>query len=183
MTFVFGYGSLINTATNAGELDNPLQKPVWPVTVTGLKRSLNVLTPATNTLVFGVYKDKNKKEQATNGILIQVNQHELQKLKLRERLYTVKTLDTKQIINTYGVVLPPIKKLLCFFPLQKYVVDHKIHFPVFPGYLKLCLHGCKQFGKQFVQDFIKGLNLSLNKKTTTRKRHYKNRLKLHLTKR
>ena len=175
MTFVFGYGSLINMATNVGELENPLSKPVWPVTVAGLQRRLDVLTPSSNSLVFGVYQ-REEEEATTNGILFQVNKHELQKLKLRERLYTVKTLDTKRIINTYGVVLPPIKKLLCFFPIKKYVVNHTLNFRILPGYLKLCLYGCKRFGKQFVQDFIQGLNLSSNKKASTTQKKYKNRI-------
>ena len=93
--YVFGYGSLINMELNK-ELTQP--KKICPVMVKGLKRTLNVIGPLNKQLVFGV---KDVKTSMCNGILFKVNLIVLEKIKQREKLYTMKPLGKERIVFHY----------------------------------------------------------------------------------
>ena len=169
--YVFGYGSLINMAANAVELDDALAKPVWPVSVTGLKRSLNVKTslplPTDDLLVFGV----RRQQSICNGIIFPVTKEELARLKQREGRYKAKQLDWSSVHwSTYQQTDPQTRGLLwCFFPKTAAIASrHELRrLRPRPGYLQLCRDGCRRFGAQFLKDFNRQTTTTTTTTTTT----------------
>ena len=154
-TYVFGYGSLINMQENK-ELTQP--KKSWPVMVNGLKRSLNV--HGKNHLVFGV---KDVKTSHCNGILFKVNADELARLQEREKLYTMKTLDKKQVEFPYKkkIQFKPADTIVCFYPQTKYVLTKKelaaktSSQPLkMQNYLRICETGAAAISADFYNDFM-----------------------------
>ena len=152
-TYVFGYGSLINMEKNT-ELNNSIHKKICPVTVKGLKRSLNV--NGKNHRVFGV---KDVKTAFCNGLLFKVTDEELDNLIEREKLYTMKPLSKSRILFNYKkcVTFKPNDEVMCFYPMKKYVLtktklDTK---PIDENYLQICIEGSSKINKQFLDDFVK----------------------------
>ena len=149
--YVFGYGSLINMEKNT-EL-NHLHKKICPVTVKGLKRSLNV--NGEHYRVFGV---KDVKTALCNGLLFKVTDKELEKLIEREKLYKLKLLEKNRIVFNYGKCLTfkPNDKIVCFYPMQKYVLTkHKLDTkPINETYLQICIEGSSKISNLFLDDFI-----------------------------
>ena len=151
-TYLFGYGSLINMEQNT-EL-NHIHKKICPVTVKGLKRSLNV--GGKHYRVFGV---KDVKSALCNGLLFKVTDKELENLIEREKLYDLKLLEKDRIVFNYGKCLTfkPNDKVVCFYPMQKYVLtksnlDTK---PINNNYLQICIDGLSKISNYFLDDFIK----------------------------
>ena len=152
-TYVFGYGSLINMEKNT-ELNNSIHKKICPVTVKGLKRSLNV--NGKNHRVFGV---KDVKTAFCNGLLFKVTDKELDNLIEREKLYTIKPLSKSRILFNYKkcITFKPNDEVICFYPMKKYVLtktklDTK---PINENYLQICIEGSSKINKQFLDDFVK----------------------------
>ena len=152
-TYVFGYGSLINMENNT-ELNNCSNKKFCPVTVKGLKRSLNVSGKTHR--VFGV---KDVKTSICNGILFKVNEKELYNLTNREKLYTMKSLSKDRILFNYTkcITFKPNDTVICFYPIAKYVLPKKKlnTKPINEDYLKICINGSYKINEKFLEDFIK----------------------------
>ena len=151
--YVFGYGSLINMESNS-ELNNCSNKKFCPVTVKGLKRSLNVA--GKNHRVFGV---KDVKTSLCNGILFKVNEKELYNLTNREKLYTMKPLSKDRIMFNYKkcITFKPNDTVICFYPMAKHVLTkNKLNTkPINEDYLKICINGSSKINETFLKDFIK----------------------------
>ncbi len=150
--YVFGYGSLLNMKLNK-ELTHP--KKICPVMVKGLKRSLNVIGPLNKQLVFGV---KDVKTASCNGILFKVSLIELENLRQREKLYTMKLLEQERIVFQYNksIKFHTYDELICFYPQPKYVVPKKklASKPLLPHYINICVEGAKEINNEFYNDFI-----------------------------
>ena len=151
--YVFGYGSLINMEKNT-ELNNSIHKKICPVTVKGLKRSLNV--NGENHRVFGV---KDVKTALCNGLLFKVTDKELYNLIEREKLYTMKPLEKSRILFNYTkcVTFKPNDKLVCFYPMEGYILtrNNLNTKPINKNYLQICIDGLYKINKQFLDDFVK----------------------------
>lgn len=152
-TYVFGYGSLINMEKNT-ELNNSIHKKICPVTVKGLKRSLNV--NGKNHRVFGV---KDVKTSLCNGILFKVTNNELGNLIKREKLYNIKSLAKSRILFNYTkcVTFKPNDKVVCFYPIAKHILtknklDTKL---INTNYLQICIEGASRIKNIFLDDFVK----------------------------
>lgn len=175
---MFGYGSLINMAANTAELDDALEKPVWPVSVTGLKRSLNVKTslplPTNDQLVLGV---RRRQPSTCNGIIFPVTKEELARLKQREGRYKAKQLDWSSVHwSTYQQQAAATESqtrglLWCFFPKTAAIASRQElrHLRPRAGYLQLCRDGCRRFGAQFLKDFNRQSTTTTTTLTTTTK--------------
>ena len=150
-TYVFGYGSLINMKENGNELSHSDTRKVWPVTVSGLKRSFNVAGRDSTYRVLGV---KDVKTALCNGILIKVSSRELEYLVEREKLYTPKLLAHDRIIFNYNKTLKLKKEdlVICFYPQPKYILAKKI--PLRENYLRICAEGAMNINKTFFDDFM-----------------------------
>ena len=161
-TYVFGYGSLIHMLYNKELVQDP-SRPVAAVKIKNLERAWNVC--GAKEVFLGV---KDKKGSETNGLLFQVSQEELQKLKQRERLYTARLLQSSRIRFYKGqtnIQLQPMDQFICFYPKQK-ITQTKTHVlaKVQKGkrktckknfnYIQLCLEGTQQIGDEFTYDFL-----------------------------
>ena len=155
--YVFGYGSLINMEKNT-ELNHSIRKSICPVTVKGLKRSLNV--NGEHYRVFGV---KEVKTALCNGLVFKVTERELANLIEREKLYTLKPIKKDRIVFNYGKCLTfkPNDEVVCFYPLQKYVLTkHKLDTkPINETYLQICIDGSSKISNPFLDDFITPFNI------------------------
>ena len=158
--YVFGYGSLMNMKENSRELENPLNRKVWPVLVTGLKRTLNVGVADNTYKVFGV-KDMANKSITCNGILFAVSDDELDNIINRERNYTAKVLKKSRILFNYNknnnnIKFKPNDDIICFYPKAKYSLTQKqaLALPVRKNYLPICLAGAKAISDEFLSDFL-----------------------------
>lgn len=152
--YVFCYGELINLKT-VKEINQP--KESWPVMIKGLKRSLNV--GGKNHLVFGV---DNVKGEWCNGVLIKVSPDELSRLKEREKLYTLKTLDKERVTFPYKKTLQfnPKDTIVYFYPQVNYVLNNNelANNPQLlqaQHYLHLCQAGAAEVGPDFYNDFMR----------------------------
>ena len=154
--YVFCYGELIHLKT-VKEVTQP--KKSCPVTINGLKRSLNVM--GKNHLVFGINDDKS---EWCNGILIKVSPTELTRLQKREKLYTLKTLDKKRVEFPYKKKLQfnPDDVIVSFYPQAKYVLTKtelmtKQQFQSqllrMQDYVHTCQMGAADVSREFYKDF------------------------------
>jgi hypothetical protein len=152
--YLFCYGELINLKT-VKEINQP--KESWPVMINGLKRSLNI--NGKNHIVFGI---DDVKGEWCNGVLIKVSPHELSRLKKREKLYTLKTLDKEKVTFPYKKTLQfnTTDTIVYFSPKAKYVLtknemaNNSQSFKA-QHYLHLCQTGAAEIGTDFYNDFIR----------------------------
>jgi hypothetical protein len=154
-TYVFGYGSLINKNELIKEFSK--KKKVIPVIVSGLKRSFNVSSKGGAYKVLGIKESSSSKTEC-NGVLIKVNEAELEALIERESNYTVKTIKKDRISFAYGkpIAFKKEDQILCFYPKPKFTLNkmQSTSRPIRPNYLNICLEGAKGFGEDFLNDFI-----------------------------
>jgi len=156
--YVFGYGSLINKSERDQELTASVNKrKIYPVMVTGLKRSFNVTSTGGKYKVLGV-KESSDPTNKCNGVLFKIHhEEEMANLLRREKNYTPKPIDPKRILFEYKkqFVFKPADRVICFFPQAKHVLLKKIakQREIRPTYLNLCLAGAAEQGSAFLQDF------------------------------
>ena len=136
---------------NGNELSHSDTRKVWPVTITGLKRSFNVGVNDGTYRVLGV---KDVKTALCNGILIKVSDKELEHLEHRERLYIPKLLAHDRIIFKYNktLKLKEEDRVICFYPRPKYILAKKI--PLRENYLNICAEGAMKISRTFFDDFM-----------------------------
>jgi hypothetical protein len=148
--YLFCYGELMNLKT-VKEINQP--KKSWPVMINGLKRSLNVT--GKNHIVFGI---KEEKGERCNGLLIKVSQDELSRLKNRERLYTLKTLDKERVEFPYKKTIQfnQADAIVYFHPKADYVLNKNDIAPSLQTqhYLRLCQKSAAEIGRDFYNDFM-----------------------------
>ena len=156
-TYIFGYGSLINMKENGNELSNSAIKKIWPVSVSGLKRSFNVVGKNGTYRLLGV---KDVKTAFCNGILFKVSTKELEKIVDREKLYTPKLLAPDRLLFNYNkeLKLKELKlkeedRIICFYPQPKYILAKKT-IPLRENYLNICAEGAMNISSNFFDDFI-----------------------------
>lgn len=158
--YVFGYGSLINMRENK-ELSVKNKRKICPVMVSGLKRSFNVITSSNTSAkykVLGVKESTDKKKQC-NGILIEITEsEELVKLIKREKNYTPRQLSPERLSFPYKkhLSLNKADQIICFYPQSKYTLKKKeaSELKIRPKYLQICLAGARDFGEDFLKDFM-----------------------------
>lgn len=164
MKYIFGYGSLMNRST-LKELNNIKTKNLIPVTILNLQRNLIETSTQNNKLnkvnyqYFGIH---DKIGSTTNGVLIQVEDDELERLDLREKFYLRKIIDKSRIIFNYGHPIFFNKDDIVFAYYTNYN-DTYINIKVAKynkseqtkKYILSCLKGCMEINKRFLIDFIK----------------------------
>jgi hypothetical protein len=143
--YIFAYGALLDVYKN---------KRSWPVVLNGFKRTLNV--QGQKHLVFGLKKSSTS---TCNGLLLKVDEKELDQLVLREKLYTLKPLPKENLTFPYTpkpLKFEPTDELFYFAPEAKYVLTKKAaeEKPRPTAYLNRCLKGAAAQGPAFLQDFL-----------------------------
>ncbi len=157
--YLFAYGSLINTKYNK-EITNIFFKKHTPVNVHHLKRFWMKPFKISDENYLAIMDNINS---ITNGILIEVNQDDLDRLDKREKYYTRKVLDKNRISFDYNVT--NLTNLTNFLSDQDIVYTYycnsnaiQIDFDKYNSetkkYLLECLEGCISFGKDFFNNFI-----------------------------
>ena len=161
-TYIFGYGALINIK-NIKEIKYNKNRTICPVSVTGLKRTFNVISQNGQYKVLGV-KDTPNKKQHCNGVLIKINTaEELAHLITREKKYEPKWLNPKRILFNYDkkIKLNPADHIIYFYPTPPNTLTQKAakELDIRPNYLNNCLAGARDFGDVFLRDFIQTIQM------------------------
>lgn len=163
MKYIFGYGSLINRST-LKELNNIKMKNLIPVTILNLQRNLIETSTRINKLNYQYFGIHDKIGSTTNGVLIQVEDDELERLDLREKIYLRKIIDKSRIIFNYGHPIFFNKDDIVFAYYTNYN-DTNININIKVAkynkseqtkkYILSCLKGSMEINKRFLIDFIK----------------------------
>lgn len=154
-TCIFGFGSLINTASLRRTA--PHAANIRPVYIKGFHREFNLWDSVSgwshNDLdsipycALDVRKDEDT-DSKINGVLFEVPEEELAKLKKREYLY--KLVDTVAYDFATG---KPIGECWVFSACKN---DGKYDFdsPTQVRYAEICLKGAREYGEAFYQMFL-----------------------------
>ena len=146
--YVFGYGTLINRHLKnyIKEFDN-YDRIIIPTFVYNLQR--HWILASNNNIYLGIYDKLNYK---TNGLLIEVNEYELERLDKREKYYIRKEINKNRIEN----ILDAKDIVYTYYSDEK--TTQRTLFNKFSRqnlkYLIVCLSGCIRISKQFLFDFI-----------------------------
>lgn len=152
MKYIFGYGSLINRSS-LQELNDIQTKNLIPVTILNLQRNL-IQSNQYNSQYFGI---EDRIGYITNGVLIQVEDDELERLDLREKFYLRKTIDRSRIIFNYGysIFLNKDDIIYAYYNYIHITVTKYNKSEQIKKYILSCLKGCMEINKNFLIDFIK----------------------------
>jgi len=145
--FIFGYGSLMNTASRKRTLGEHVR--AYPATLKkkfGYKKRFNVITARNiNEIALGIEKNKNK-TTFVRGALFPVNKKHIKKLNFRERVYDKINVPHKYINTT--LKLPKKTKIMMYRPKK---IRHKFKKTerVYKRYKNIVNAGTMQlFGKK-----------------------------------
>lgn len=155
--FVFGYGSLIQSASRGMTLD--VAGVATPVRVSGLRRSWNVPGPDVgfSATFLGVTEDD---EAACNGVIAPVYPNEWDDLDRRERGYD-RVVVAPNRVTTLGIhkwAPPEGSRLFVYVAKSPQPPTHK--FPIIQSYVDICLDGCLAIddaadgGESFTREFL-----------------------------
>jgi cation transport regulator ChaC len=145
--FIFGYGSLMNTASRKNTLGEHVR--AYPATLKkkfGYRKRFNVITSRNiNEIALGVEKNK-KKTTFVRGALFPVNKKQIKKLNFRERMYDKINVPHKHINTT--LKLSKKTKIMMYRP-KKIRNKFKKTERVFKRYKNIVNSGTMQlFGKK-----------------------------------
>jgi hypothetical protein len=149
--YIYGYGSLINTKY-IKEIDIKRKRNIFPIQLNNHYRHW-IYTPSKKIYV-GLYKFFNKK---TNGILIEVNQSELELLDKREKYYIRKEINKNDIIQKYqSININSFDIIYTYYTDESKCVKWIFDFESLQckNYLYNILGGCIKISRQFFEDFL-----------------------------
>jgi hypothetical protein len=158
--YLFAYGSLINTKYNK-QINNNFFKKYIPVNVYNIKRYW-IKSISTNNIYLDIKNDTNS---ITNGILIEVDNDDLERLDIREKYYTRKIIDKKLISFDYNInlVFNNDDIIYSYFSDGNKIIPYNFdrYNIQCKTYLLECLEGCIYFGTEFFNNFIYTTDFSL----------------------
>jgi len=165
--YIFGYGSLINKKEIIATLQRKTNiLPVILCESFGMKRCLNTKTKS-GLKAFGI-KCNKQKNTPINGVLFNIKKHDLKKFDNREESY--KKIDIPlEFIHFIRRKIPKNSHIYTYMPVDSRVIsknDKNLMFCKY--YLDLCVFGCLNYGKQFVEMFF-NTTYMLPKKLSTYK--------------
>lgn len=132
-----GYGSLINSLSLKKTIDD---KKFTPIIVKGYKRIFNLyVKDGAKTNVLNVVKEKDK---FFNGVLFEVNDKELKKIKKREEGYNFRKVNAYDFKTGKKIG----KGIISIFYLKK---SDKINKNPNKKYFKICRNGAYKISKEF----------------------------------
>ena len=153
------YGSLLHK-DEINKYDSMIED-IIPVKVLDYKRSFNLL-PAVRIGV-GNYKSvlniEESKNDSFNGVCIIYKEIDIALIDDRERGYDRIMLDSNNIQTYNNDILLDSMNVYVYRGFK-----HMIDYSIMPNvdYLKLCLEGSQQWGKEFHQDFIETTYMNNN---------------------
>jgi len=147
--FIFGYGSLINSASRAvtGKTGNAI-----PARVKGYQRHWSVMSPEFGMSSVAVVA---KEGHHCNGVLVEVPESELPSFDQREKGYKRSRVSV-QHLSAYGDDNLPDGDIWIYHTEE--IVDPHHHCPIALSYADVILAGCIEHGEEFAQDFLELTN-------------------------
>ncbi len=154
--YIFGYGSLINLPSVSNALKRTLNKSdLLPVVLDGYVRSWRgketLLFETLGRTATGAFLDlKSEAKSYVNGVLVTVNEKELEQLKLREKNYDcIEVTDSIRGAASAGPVFTFVAK-------SDHLVreiDSDIYIPQL--YIDMVIEGCRAMGEEFLREYEK----------------------------
>jgi hypothetical protein len=143
--YLFGYGSLINSASRAKTGDTGA---AFPVQVRGFRRAWNVVAAGGGYTAVGLTQSS---ASWCNGVLIEVTAEELPKFDRREHLYDRATIPPQAVTVLSGAALPAgsIWTYLISQPGQPSETC-----PLIQSYIDVILTGCLAINADFAAAFV-----------------------------
>jgi len=141
MSYLFGYGSIINAASRntTGQTGQS-----YPATVAGLGRAWNSPIPNEPVTALGIIEKKGLK---CNGVLVEVTGEEIKSFDQRETGYN------RRLINPQNIDQSTLPGKIWIYINKKSQRPTKKK-PIIQSYLDVVLAGCLTYGRQFALDFI-----------------------------
>lgn len=152
--YIFGYGSLINLDSIAKTIERKvLKSEIIPTIVFGYSRIWNykarVFSEKLNKNVDAVYLNlKESKKKYVNGIIFKISDAELDKLKLREKHYSLVDISDKtNLKDKYNIYT-----FICYH--EDHLAKKTSEAYVFKKYLEIVNKGCDEMGPEFKQIYV-----------------------------
>lgn len=147
--FIFGYGSLISSMSRAktGETGK-----VWPARLMGYQRHWSVMTTEFGMSSVAVIPSKKDNDNLAvcNGLLIEINEKELQAFDIREQGYNRSLIMSDQL-KAYEQALP--KGNVWIYHTCD-ISEPTEECPITLSYLDVILSGCLEYGRDFTMEFL-----------------------------
>ena len=148
---IFGYGSLINEESLRRTVPNAFN--LFPAKVKGFVRVFNLPTQRKRCSEKGcpiavLNIEKSEWNQEINGLCFEMNVEEFDALQERERSYELIEIEIEDYEGN----------------LHKGFTFRVLHYDAYPyifgsstqdEYMQICIEGCKTFGDEFLEDFMK----------------------------
>jgi hypothetical protein len=148
---LFVYGSLLNPASASRALNKEINYPDYePASIQGYRRCWNigeqVFSDNLQRVITGAFLNiEPQAESEVSGAFLQITQHELERLKLREKNYSVCTLGR--------AITGGIEQItFCGKPEHLLLADHPDAWGL-TRYIDMISDGCLGFGRTFSSDF------------------------------
>lgn len=159
-TFIFGYGSLINSASISKTIKRIVDaSDLIPVKLHGFKRIWNLkekvfsqqIDASINAIFLNIEEDKNS---YANGIIFEVTDEEFKYLKTRERNY--ECLNVQSLLQYYTSIDKINFDVFVFIASDPRLLEVGIENNCFimKRYIELVENGCKSIGDDFYKDYI-----------------------------
>lgn len=147
--YLFGYGSLINTASRAktGETQD-----AFPATLTGYQREWNIISSSNGICALGLLEQPG---QMCNGVLAKIDESEIPAFDQRESVgpegkYIRKEI-TIDLINT-PLALRGSDKVWAYLTRAPQTPSNER--PICQSYVDVVLMGCLSYGEEFAIKFL-----------------------------
>ncbi len=151
--YIFGYGSLINLDSLAKTIERKVSKSeIIPTILFGYSRIWNYkakvfsenLIKNIDAVYLNLMESKNKQ---VNGIIFKISDIELEKLKIREKHYTLVNISDKTNLKEKY----KIYTFICYN--ENYIAKPTSESYVFQKYIDIVYKGCEEMGSEFKQIF------------------------------
>jgi len=140
--YLFGYGSLINTASRLRTADTD----AIPARVVGWQRAWNFYNPERKRNALGVFAKENAQ---CNGVILEVTEESLAKFDQREKRYQRVEVDPNKVITEEKLE----GKVWIYVPEDPKIPTKES--PIHQSYVDVVIMGCLEFGEGFAQECIK----------------------------
>lgn len=147
MSFIFGYGSIINrhTRKNVSPVD-------FSVRLKGYSRGWNARLMSEKITALGIVEQS---DATCNGVLVSVTPALLDELDVREQSvgYERRKISLEDLEALSDGILPTDDKVFVY--MLKKPTPPTDEFPIIQTYVDAVLFGCLEHGKGFAQEFIR----------------------------
>lgn len=157
--YLFGYGSLININSAQKSFERILtQKDLIPATLSGFKKvwnAIEIINFDPKQAVNGVFLNLEYAQGTTNGVIIKINEKELEDLKKREKNYSCIEIPKEKILN---LSLDENVITFCTQKKDKLAKKGDENYVIAKKYIEILTASYKSYDSVFVEKFHKSIN-------------------------